>query len=150
MDRIFGGLVQEYRELDAVDSTNRYALDAGIVGLLVTARSQTRGRGTKGRTWFSPHDTNLYLTVTLGEPDQRFPIVTGVAVHDALSELCRGIEVEIKWPNDIMISGKKVCGILCESKGALTAIGIGINVRQTAWPDDLIETATSLSAATGM
>lgn len=142
-------LIQEHIRLDEVDSTNRYALDAGRVGLLVTAGTQSRGKGTKGRTWFSPAGTNLYMTITMGKPDGRFPLVVGVAVREALWGLLPGSMINIKWPNDILVSGSKVCGILCESKGALTAIGIGINVNQTSWPVELVDTAASLAQISG-
>ena len=142
-------LIQEHIHLDEVDSTNRYALDAGRVGLLVTAETQTKGKGTKGRTWFSPAGTNLYMTITVGKPEARFSLVTGVAVREALSGILPGRRINIKWPNDIIISGSKVCGILCESKGGLTAIGIGINVNQTSWPDELSDTAVSLAQISG-
>lgn len=144
-----GDLIKEYIELDEVDSTNRYALDTGRVGVLVTARIQSGGRGTRGRTWFSPAGTNLYMTITTGKPDGRFPLVTGVAVRDALAGLLQSAAVDIKWPNDMIISGKKVCGILCESRGDLTAIGIGINVNQACWPDELQGTAVSLAQVRG-
>ena len=137
--------ITEYLELDEVDSTNRVALDAGREGLLVTARSQSSGRGTKGRTWFSPCGTNLYLTVTMGEADQRYPLVAGVAMHEAVSSFLPGNDVCIKWPNDILVSRQKVCGILCESRGPVTAVGIGMNVNQLVWPDDLEGSATSLA-----
>ena len=151
MDKaVYRDLIQEHVHLEEVDSTNRYALDAGRTGLLVTARTQTLGKGTKGRTWFSPAGTNLYMTLTVGTPDGRFPLVAGVAVHEALSVILPGKTIRIKWPNDIIVSGAKVCGILCESKGALTAIGIGINVNQRTWPDDLLDTAVSLAQITSM
>ncbi|HHO77391.1 MAG TPA: biotin--[acetyl-CoA-carboxylase] ligase [Deltaproteobacteria bacterium] len=139
------GFISEYIELDEVDSTNRVALDTGKAGLLVTARSQTLGRGTKGRTWFSPYGKNLYLTITVGKPDQRFPLVAGVALHEAISLFVPRSDVSIKWPNDIVVFGQKVCGILCEAKGSMTAVGIGINVNQTSWPDDLKDSAVSLA-----
>jgi BirA family biotin operon repressor/biotin-[acetyl-CoA-carboxylase] ligase len=146
MEKAFDGdLIQEHVHLDEVDSTNRYALDAGRVGLLVSAKTQTGGKGTKGRTWFSPAGSNLYMTITVGRPDGRFPLVAGVAVHQALSSILPETRINIKWPNDIIISGSKVCGILCETKGALTAVGIGINVNQTSWPDELWDTAVSLA-----
>jgi len=139
------GFINEYIELDEVDSTNRFALDAGKAGLLVTARSQSLGRGTRGRTWFSPSGTNLYLTLTVGKPDQRFSLVAGVALRETVSFFLPGSDVSIKWPNDIVVSGQKVCGILCESKGSITAIGIGVNVNQSAWPDDLKDRAISFA-----
>ncbi|HOO47483.1 MAG TPA: biotin--[acetyl-CoA-carboxylase] ligase [Deltaproteobacteria bacterium] len=140
-----GRLIKECIELDEVDSTNRFALDAGREGLLVTARSQSSGRGTKGRTWYSPCGTNLYMTVTMGQPDQRYPLVAGVAMHEAVTSFLPGNDVRIKWPNDILVSGQKVCGILCESRGSVTAVGIGMNVNQLVWPDDLKDGAISLA-----
>jgi BirA family biotin operon repressor/biotin-[acetyl-CoA-carboxylase] ligase len=150
MEKRFGvEIIKEHIELDIVDSTNKYALDAGKVGLLVTAGSQTSGRGTKGRTWFSPKDKNLYMTITVGKPDPRFPLVTGVAVRKAISCILNDAVVDIKWPNDIVISGRKVCGILCESKRDLTAIGIGINVNQVFWPEDIKDLTVSLAQISG-
>ena len=142
-------LVREYIELDMVDSTNRYALDAAWAGLLITAREQTAGRGRQGRSWFSPPGENIYMTLTLQAPDPRFCIVAGVAVRAALAGLLGNVELKIKWPNDILVMGRKVCGILCEARGGVSAIGIGVNVDQTDWPDELHDTATSLKLATG-
>lgn len=138
------GIIEEIIELDAVDSTNTYALDAGRPGLLVTAMSQSLGRGRRGRTWFSPAGENLYMTVTLAPPEERYPIIAGVAVREALAELLDSVGVAVKWPNDIVIAGKKVCGILCETRGGITAVGIGVNVNQTSWPEDLAHRAISL------
>lgn len=142
-------LVREYIELDTVDSTNRYALDAGRDGLLVTARRQTAGRGRQGRLWFSPRDDNIYMTITLAHPDPRLCLVAGVAVREALVSLLEGASARIKWPNDILVLGRKVCGILCQTRGSIAAIGIGVNVNQTTWPDELKDTAVSLKLATG-
>lgn len=142
-------LVKEHIELDAVDSTNRYALDAARPGLLITAREQIAGRGRQGRTWFSPPGENIYMTLTLQNPDPRFCLVTGVAVRAVLTGLLGGVEARIKWPNDILILGRKVCGILCEARGGIAALGIGVNVNQTEWPDELKHSATSLKIITG-
>jgi BirA family transcriptional regulator, biotin operon repressor / biotin---[acetyl-CoA-carboxylase] ligase len=140
----YPGLIDEVIDVAVVDSTNRYALDAGREGLLVRARTQTSGRGRRGRVWFSPEGQNLYMTVTLAPPEERYPLITGVAVREALASLLSNVDVEIKWPNDIIVSGKKLCGILCETRGSITAVGIGINVNQSSWPDDLKHRATSL------
>jgi BirA family transcriptional regulator, biotin operon repressor / biotin---[acetyl-CoA-carboxylase] ligase len=140
----YPGLIDEVIDLDVVDSTNRYALDAGRSGLLVRARTQTSGRGRRGRTWFSPEDQNIYMTITLSPPEERYPLIAGVAVRAALASLLGEADIEIKWPNDIITSGKKLCGILCEARGAITAVGLGVNVNQTSWPDDLKQRATSL------
>jgi len=143
-------LVREHIELDTVDSTNRYALDTGRDGLLVTAREQTAGRGRQGRLWFSPRNDNIYMTITLTYPDPRLCLVSGVAVREALAGLLsEAMVVKIKWPNDILILDRKVCGILCQARGSIAAIGIGVNVNQTTWPDELRDTAISLKLATG-
>ena len=89
------------------------------------------------------------MTLTVQAPDPRLCLVAGVAVHAALAGLVEGVEVKIKWPNDILIGGRKVCGILCEARGDIAAIGIGVNVNQTAWPVELKNVASSLKLATG-
>lgn len=142
-------LVQEHIELACVDSTNRFALDAARIGLLITAQEQTAGRGRKGRSWFSPLGENIYMTLTVGSPDPHYPLVTGVAVRSALADMVEGEDIKIKWPNDILIQGRKVCGILCEARGNTAALGIGVNVNQTTWPDELSNTAISLKLVTG-
>jgi len=143
-------LVREYIELDTVDSTNRYALDADRDGILITAREQTAGRGRQGRMWFSPPSQNIYMTLAVKNPDPRFPLVAGVAVREALAGLLSSaVEVKIKWPNDILILDHKVCGILCEARGNIAALGVGVNVNQSDWPDELNSSATSLKLVTG-
>ncbi len=137
-------LIREHIELDTVDSTNTYALNAARPGLLVTARSQTEGRGRQGRRWFSPPTGNIYMTLTLPAPDPRLCLVAGAAVRETLAGLLGGVEVRIKWPNDILILGRKVCGILCEARGGVAALGIGVNVNQSEWPAELTDSATSL------
>jgi len=138
------GFIDEFIDLPVIDSTNRYALDAAREGLLVRAGTQTAGRGRRGRSWFSPDGLNLYMTITLSPPEEKYPLIAGVSVRAALSRLLTGIRFEIKWPNDIIFAGKKVCGILCETRGNITAVGIGINVNQDVWPEKLRDTATSL------
>jgi BirA family transcriptional regulator, biotin operon repressor / biotin---[acetyl-CoA-carboxylase] ligase len=138
------GLIDEFIDLPVIDSTNRYALDTARKGLLVRAGRQTAGRGRRGRTWFSPEGQNLYMTITLSQPEERYPLLAGVAVRAGLSALLGGRNLEIKWPNDIIFSGRKVCGILCETRGPITAVGIGINVNQNTWPEDITDKAISL------
>lgn len=143
------GIITESIELAEVDSTNRYALDAARPGLLISSLVQTAGRGRRGRPWFSPAGENLYMTLTLTPPEERYPVIAGVAVREALAELVPRLKVEIKWPNDVIIKGRKVCGILCEAKGGIAAIGIGVNVNRKAWPMDLDHRAVSLLQVTG-
>jgi BirA family biotin operon repressor/biotin-[acetyl-CoA-carboxylase] ligase len=144
------GIIRETIELHCVGSTNTFALGSGRAGLLVVASEQTAGRGRKGRPWFSPSGTNLYLTLTVAMNDPRLSLVAGVAVRESLSGLAGGgIPLEIKWPNDLIARGRKLCGILCESRGGITAVGIGINVNQVTWPPDLADRATSLALILG-
>lgn len=143
------GLFSEIIDLDEVDSTNRYALDMHRPGLLVRARRQTAGRGRRGRPWFSPEGENLTMTLTLAPPEERLPLIAGIAVREALAGLVFPRSVEMKWPNDIVIGGRKVCGILCEVRGGIAAMGVGINVNQTAWPRGLDHRAVSLRQVTG-
>ena len=142
-------LVQEIIELESIDSTNSYALTAGRPGLLVLAREQTRGRGQRNRTWHSPPGTNIYMTLTFPDVDPRYPVLTGVAVQEALSGLVRTLPIEIKWPNDLIAGSRKLGGILCEARKDITAVGIGINVNQATWPDDIRDRAVSLSDLSG-
>lgn len=143
------GIVKKIVELEVVDSTNTYALDSGQVGLLVIASEQTSGRGRLGRSWFSPRGSNIYMTLTVDSTDSRLPLIAGVAVREAISGIVKGLApIEIKWPNDILADGKKICGILCESR-KFTAIGIGVNVNQRDWLPDLRGRVVSLADIVG-
>lgn len=126
--------------LDEVDSTNSYLksrckeLSDGDV---VTARLQTAGRGRLGHNWASNEDM-LPISILLKDPPERENITArvGLAVCEALEELCEGLTASIKWANDIIVSSRKVCGILCESvlfgDCANVIVGIGVNVSQNA------------------
>jgi BirA family biotin operon repressor/biotin-[acetyl-CoA-carboxylase] ligase len=125
--------------LDSVDSTNEYlkthAADCGH-GCAVAADEQTGGKGRLGRSWASPKGMSLLMSVLLKRQQAEQAVLTlacGLAVARALNSLCGG-GFAIKWPNDIVGGGKKICGILCEAKitGALTftVCGIGINLTQ--------------------
>lgn len=123
-------------------------------GYVLVASEQTRGRGRLARTWASPPGRSVAISVLL-EPGQDFlrwgwlSLLAGLAVHRSLAALAPepGI-VELKWPNDVLVRGRKVCGILSERvehpDGARAVVGLGINVSLTA--DDLpVPTATSLT-----
>lgn len=141
-------MIREWIRLDQVDSTNRYALERPKDGLLVTAGSQTKGKGSRGRSWYSPAG-NLYMTLCLKDINPLHTIITGISVYDALITLVPGHEIIIKWPNDLLLNKKKVCGILCQSRSGFSAIGIGLNINQAFWPEELRETATSIYQETG-
>ncbi|MBQ7379724.1 MAG: biotin--[Clostridia bacterium] len=141
---------------DTVDSTNalarRLAAEGDGQGTLILARAQTAGRGRMGRSFYSPADTGLYMTL-LYYPDRPISALSGLtcaaawASACAIEQLC-GIFPQIKWVNDLYLDGKKVCGILCESfgtpHGTAVAIGIGINLTTRDFPDTLDRIADSL------
>src|SRR5215203_5352635 len=145
---------------DEIESTNTEALNqarrGADEGLCVVARRQTAGRGRMGRVWISEKDAGLFFSLVLRPKiETRFlPLVTlmsAVAVHDTLETLY-GFECDIKWVNDIHVTGKKICGILAETTetptGSAVVVGIGINLKQTNFPPEIAETATSIEAET--
>jgi BirA family biotin operon repressor/biotin-[acetyl-CoA-carboxylase] ligase len=147
---------------ESLPSTNteaaRQARQGAPEGLCVVAREQTEGRGRAGRVWISPADAGLYFSIVLRPerlPARAWPLLTlmaALAVHDALQSACL-IEIDIKWPNDILWSERKLCGILAETveheHGRAVVLGIGINLNDQAFPPELKGIATSISAITG-
>ncbi len=132
---------------DTIDSTNSRAAvlarEGAPAGSLIVARQQTAGRGRQGRTWISPPDAGIAMSILLRPeiPLTRLPLITlatGVAVAQAVEALC-GIQLGLKWVNDLTAGGKKVGGILAEMPGQALVIGIGINLRldEGNIPDDL-------------
>lgn len=151
---------------DVVDSTNRIALDLARAGAphgtAVLAEGQTAGRGRLGRSFFSPHALNLYTSIllrpTLDLADAPTLILTaGLAVAEAVAKtLGADDDVEIKWPNDVLLGGRKTSGILMElgseaSRVAFVVLGIGVNlnVRREDLPEEFRELATSLRSHGG-
>ena len=144
----------------AIESTNTEALNqakrGADEGLCVVARQQTAGRGRHGRTWISERDAGLYFSIVLRPKiEMKFlpliTLMTAVAVHDTLENLYK-IDCDIKWANDIHVGGKKICGILAEtcetSKGLAIVVGIGINLKSSNFPPEIVEIATSIEAET--
>lgn len=136
-----------FKVFDEIDSTNRWALDNGREGLVVVADRQSAGRGRQGRTWLSAPGLGLWFTACIEGIVPGLSFAAAMAVHDALAEH----NPHVKWPNDVLIRGKKVCGILAEHRSGLTALGIGINVHHAPedFPHDLREKAGSLESTTG-
>lgn len=151
-------IIRDVVHLKTVDSTNRYARQLESQGVLIIADEQTQGRGRLGRSWSSPAGEGLWFSLVLRpelDPSQAALItqIAASAVWQGIYEVT-GIEAAIKWPNDILIDNRKICGILTEMNAELGAIerlvvGIGINVNTPAMPEELAETATSLLLATG-
>jgi len=143
---------------DEIDSTNleahRLAKKGGEHGIVVAAGSQSAGRGRLGRSWNSPAESNIYMSLLLRpdlEPDQApmLTLVMACSVAETIRETT-GLDAQIKWPNDIVVNGKKVCGILTEMNAEVgrinyVVIGVGINVNTEGFPEELQEMATSLS-----
>jgi BirA family biotin operon repressor/biotin-[acetyl-CoA-carboxylase] ligase len=160
---ITGDIGREIFFYKTVSSTNTIA--AGLTektpeGTVVLADSQDKGRGRLGRLWVSPAGVNIYMSVIIRptiEPKNAtlITIMAAVACATALRRVT-GLNVTIKWPNDLMVSDRKIGGILTETKTApetiiLAIIGIGINVNmdRDAFPDDIRKTATSVKIETG-
>ena len=141
-------------ECDTVGSTNTEALAVARAGergpLWITARSQTSGRGRRGRAWVS-EPGNLYASLLLTDPSPpdraaELSFVAALAVHDAGASLVvpAAARVALKWPNDLLIDGKKFSGILIEGEGPTVVVGIGINCAHH--PKDTAFPATDLAA----
>ncbi|MEG0806125.1 MAG: biotin--[acetyl-CoA-carboxylase] ligase [Lachnospiraceae bacterium] len=144
-------------EYDTVTSTNDTAKELANLGekrdLLIIAKKQTAGRGRMGRTWLSQEGEGIYMSFFLHpkiRPDQgsRLTLVMAMAVEEGIRK-ATGLAAGIKWPNDIILEGKKVCGILTEMSADVDGIryliiGAGINVGNKEFPNELAEIATSL------
>lgn len=127
-------------------------------GTLVVADLQTAGKGRRGRSWESPSGASIYMSILLRPeilPDQApmLTLVMAQSVAEAVRELT-GAEVGIKWPNDIVLNGKKICGILTEMSAEIdyinyVVIGVGVNVNTPDFPETLAKTATSLKIELG-
>ena len=153
---------QEIYYYDVTDSTNirakELAEEGHPSGTLVVADRQEAGRGRRGRSWDSPSGAGIFMTLLL-KPEMNpnhasmLTLVAAMAVARAISK-CAGTEALIKWPNDIVIGGKKICGILTEMSAQFDfinhiVIGIGINVHNEHFPEEIAETAGSILLQTG-
>lgn len=152
----FGG---EFYCFDRLESTNQTALTlaerGSPEGTVVLANEQTKGRGRKGSHWYSPRDVNLYFSILL-YPDlsrlQYLPFAAGLSVVRALETI--GLKSDLKWPNDILVRGKKVSGVMIEtsieqSRLQHAVVGCGVNVNDRMLPTELQESATSIALEKG-
>jgi BirA family transcriptional regulator, biotin operon repressor / biotin---[acetyl-CoA-carboxylase] ligase len=157
--RLFGKRIYHFFK---TDSTNRVAMELGHAaepeGAVVLAEEQTGGRGRLGRSWHSERAAGIYVTLLLRPslaPVQA-PLLTMMAGLSAYSavQAVTGLTVDLKWPNDVLILGKKVGGILTEMYAEpgqirFVIVGIGLNVNQEKFPGELTNVATSLRIETG-
>jgi len=132
------------RETTSTNDRARALAAAGAPhGTLVTAAAQTAGRGRQGRTWSAPPGRALLMSLVLREPDRMLPLAAAVAVAEAA-----GARAAIKWPNDVLLDGRKVAGILAEARPqegwAVLGVGLNVAVRIEDLPPELRDTAASL------
>jgi len=157
--RVVGRDIRVFQETSSTnDVVERFARDGVAEGVVVFAESQSKGRGRLGRKWISPAGQGLWFSVLL-RPQVPPASVTQltVAAATAVARAIRaqtGLVPQIKWPNDILVEGKKVVGILTELAAELdrvryVVIGIGVDVNVAQFPKDLAEIATSLSVVAG-
>jgi len=155
-------LGETIRRFAVLDSTNeearRLAQEGAAEGTAIIAAQQTAGRGRQGRSWQSPPNTGLYLSIIL-RPQvaparaAMIPLATAVAVAETLM-LDFQLVADIKYPNDILVNGRKICGILTESsieaeRLQYVILGIGVNIAQQEFPVELQGIATSIALETG-
>jgi BirA family biotin operon repressor/biotin-[acetyl-CoA-carboxylase] ligase len=144
--------------LDEVDSTNEYVkrnLSSLADGAVVRAGHQTAGKGRLGRKWSDGKDSLLFSLLLKSRLDPArvslLPLLAGAAVYKMLEK--NSVPAAIKWPNDVLLDGRKCCGILVEgiSQGSLVKVvlGIGLNLNTLSFPEELASKATSLRIATG-
>ena len=145
-----------------IDSTNSVALRLGQDdephGTVILAEEQTAGRGRVGRSWYSEKSSGIYMTVLLRPPvspvqASLLTLLAGLAARDAIVEQA-GVTPDLRWPNDLLLNGKKLGGILTEMHAEpdrikFVIVGIGLNVNHARLPDELAGMATSLRIETG-
>lgn len=141
---------------DVLGSTNDRARVLAAEGApplsVVIAERQTAGRGRSGSSWHSPAEAGLWLSTLLplgGAVPPHLPLLVGLAAARAIEAVCAGLQVGLKWPNDVEVAGRKAGGILCEAGERAVIAGIGLNVRQRPgdFPEALHGRAVSLEEA---
>ncbi len=159
-----GSKISFYEQIDSTNAQAKVEAREGAQnGTLIIADMQTDGKGRRGRTWESPAGANIYFTLLIRPnfaPDKAsmLTLVMALAVakglEQAFAKLPNAPSPMIKWPNDIVLNGKKVCGILTEMSMKQTQIdyviiGVGINVNKQKFPIEIVDKATSLEAECG-
>lgn len=157
-----GWMGQNCIYLECVDSTNNYARriaeEGASSGTLIIAEEQTGGKGRRGRNWEAQKGENIMMTLLLRprirpEHASRLTLLMAMAAAQGIQDYT-GLQAGIKWPNDVVVNGKKICGILTEMSTEIdyinyVVIGAGINVNQEGFPEEIQETAGSLMLELG-
>ena len=155
-------MITKRYHFETIDSTNKKAKELATEGAkhgtLITADAQHAGIGRRGRTWSSEKEAGIYMSMLLRpkidtDKAAMLTLVAALAVERAIAETLQ-CQPKIKWPNDIVLNKKKICGILTEMslKGTeidYVVIGIGINVNNKEFPEEIASTASSLSRELG-
>jgi BirA family transcriptional regulator, biotin operon repressor / biotin---[acetyl-CoA-carboxylase] ligase len=150
-----GRFGRPYEHVDSTPSTQLLVPADAPEGALVVAEEQTAGRGRLGRRWFAPAGTSLLCSLQLrpAVAPEHLPELTGVASRACSEAIAAvtGLEPELKFPNDVLVDGRKVAGILAEAREERVVLGVGVNVNVTAeeLPRELERPATSLLVETG-
>lgn len=146
--------IHRFATLDStMTKAAEFAALGAAAGTVVVAGEQTAGQGRLGRSWHSEPGSGLYLTVILRPklcPDS-LPVVTlalGLATAEAISQTA-GVSCDLRWPNDVLIGGRKCAGILAQLGDGMLLAGIGINVNHAEFPEEISGIATSLRQASG-
>lgn len=159
--RSFGKTIELLNTTTSTQEDARRLAEAGAPeGTIVLAEEQTGGRGRMGKKFFSPFGKGIWMSILLRPKQplhltQQLTLLTGVAVRRAILKTT-GVEAGIKWPNDLLIDGKKICGILLESateddmvRYCIAGIGISVNLKEEDYPEELRSIATSLRIVNG-
>lgn len=164
MSRLNGGIIRNVIFMEETDSTNnqakKYAAeDNDFDGTLFITESQTGGRGRRGRSWVSPPGSGIWMSLLLRpeiapEHASMLTIVAAMAMVEAVKSNVPDVSCGIKWPNDLVMNGKKICGILTEMSAEpdfvhYVIIGIGLNVNTTLFEDEIKDMASSVFLETG-
>ena len=138
-----GRAIHHYATLDSTMS----AAAGQPLGTVVLAEEQTAGQGRHGHSWHSEAGTGIYCSMVL-KPAPLLTLALGLATAEAITT-ATGIACDLRWPNDVLIARKKAAGILVQLVAGVAIGGVGINVNQTEFPDELAESATSLRLQSG-
>jgi BirA family transcriptional regulator, biotin operon repressor / biotin---[acetyl-CoA-carboxylase] ligase len=144
-----------HHRFDSIDSTNtrarELAAEGAAHGTVVTAAEQTAGRGRQGRVWTAPPGKALLYSAVVRPLDERhlmLPLAAPLAVCEAAEELRPGIECGVKWPNDVLVDGRKLAGILVEARPqdgwAVIGVGLNLTIAPDEFPSDLQDKAVSI------
>lgn len=155
LPRLRGRFGRDYQYVESTPSTQLLLPPVAAEGAVVVAGEQTAGRGRLGRRWLTPAGTSLLCSIQLRPtvPSERLPELTGVAARACAEaiEALTGLAPHVKFPNDVLLGGRKAAGVLAEARESRVVLGIGVNVNvpEEKLPTEVDQPATSLLVETG-